>query len=163
MPSSNPDEKALKVAVNATFAPIPLLLATHRHKKHCAAPLDLASSGAYLTGQMGGFSFCHDWICMVDWREPEMKRSRMHIFYSGTVQGVGFRYTVKTVAAGFEVVGTVRNLTDGRVELVGEGARQELEAFQKAIRDEGLEHFIKKEDVSWSEATNEFRGFDIVR
>lgn len=92
-----------------------------------------------------------------------MKRSRMHIFYSGTVQGVGFRYTVKTVAAGFEVVGIVRNLIDGRVELVGEGAREELEAFQTAIRDAGVGHFIRKEDITWSEATNEFRGFDIVR
>ena len=87
----------------------------------------------------------------------------MHIFYSGHVQGVGFRYTVKSVAAGFEVVGIVRNLIDGRVELIGEGPREELEAFQKAIREAGLEHFIRNEDVRWSEATNEFRGFEIVR
>jgi acylphosphatase len=92
-----------------------------------------------------------------------MKRSRMHIFYSGRVQGVGFRYTVKTVASGFEVVGIVRNLIDGRVELVGEGPREELEAFQKAIREAGLEHFIRDEKVTWSEATSEFRGFEIVR
>ena len=50
----------------------------------------------------------------------------MHIFYSGHVQGVGFRYTVKSVAAGFEVNGTVRNLPDGRVELVAEGDSGEL-------------------------------------
>jgi acylphosphatase len=92
-----------------------------------------------------------------------MKRSRMHIFYSGRVQGVGFRYTTKKVAAGFEVVGTVRNLTDGRVELIAEGARDELEAFRKAIRDEGMEHFIKNEDLNWSEAAGEFRGFEIVK
>jgi acylphosphatase len=92
-----------------------------------------------------------------------MKRSRMHIFYSGRVQGVGFRYTVKTVASGFEVVGIVRNLIDGRVELVGEGPREELEAFQKAIREAGLEHLIRNEEVIWSEATSEFRGFEIVR
>jgi len=92
-----------------------------------------------------------------------MKRSRMHIFYSGSVQGVGFRYTVKTVAAGFEVVGIVRNLLDGRVELIGEGPREELEAFQTAIREAGLGHFIRNEDVKWSEATSEFRGFEIVR
>ena len=92
-----------------------------------------------------------------------MKRSRMHIFYSGSVQGVGFRYTVKSVATGFEVVGIVRNLIDGRVELVGEGSREELEAFQKAIHEAGLEHFIRNEEVSWSEATSEFRGFEIVR
>ena len=87
----------------------------------------------------------------------------MHIFYSGSVQGVGFRYTVKTVVAGFEVVGVVRNLTDGRVELIGEGPREELEAFRTAIREAGLEHFIRNEEVKWSEATSEFRGFEIVR
>jgi acylphosphatase len=92
-----------------------------------------------------------------------MKRSRMHIYYSGNVQGVGFRYTVKTVASGFEAVGIVRNLSDGRVELIGEGPREELEAFQKAIREAGLEHFIRNEEVKWSEATSEFRGFEIVR
>ena len=87
----------------------------------------------------------------------------MHIFYSGHVQGVGFRYTVKSVAAGFEVTGTVRNLPDGRVEMVAEGPKGELEAFQRAIREAGLEHFIRNEDVVWSGATGEFRGFEIVR
>jgi len=92
-----------------------------------------------------------------------MKRSRMHIFYSGHVQGVGFRYTTKTVAAGFEVTGTVRNLLDGRVELIAEGAGDELEAFREAIRDAGLGHFIKNEQVNWSDSAGEFRGFEIVR
>jgi acylphosphatase len=92
-----------------------------------------------------------------------MKRSRMHIFYSGSVQGVGFRYTVKTVAAGFEVVGIVRNLIDARVELVAEGSREELEAFRSAIPEAGLGHFIRNEEIKWSEAKSEFRGFEIVR
>ncbi len=87
----------------------------------------------------------------------------MHIFYSGNVQGVGFRYTVKSVATGFEVTGSVRNLPDGRVELVAEGAPNELKAFQQAIRDEGLEHFIDREEVSWGETQDGFRGFEIVR
>jgi acylphosphatase len=87
----------------------------------------------------------------------------MHIFYSGHVQGVGFRYTVKTVATGFEVTGTVGNLPDGRVELVAEGSRSELEAFQRAIRESGLEHFIRDERVSWLESADGFRGFEIVR
>ncbi len=86
----------------------------------------------------------------------------MQIFYSGRVQGVGFRYTARTVASGFEVTGTVRNLADGRVELMAEGAEDELEAFRQAIRASGLEHFIQKEDVSWVQAKNEFRGFEIV-
>ena len=91
-----------------------------------------------------------------------MNRKRMQIFYSGRVQGVGFRYSVKTVATGFEVTGTVRNLADGRVELVAEGAREELDAFQQAIRDAGLAQLIQHEDVTWSEAQGGFRGFEIV-
>jgi acylphosphatase len=87
----------------------------------------------------------------------------MEIFYSGRVQGVGFRYTVKSVAAGFEITGTVRNLLDGRVELIAEGMRAELEAFRAAIRDAGLKHFIRDEAVTWSSAQNTFHGFEIVR
>lgn len=87
----------------------------------------------------------------------------MRVLFSGKVQGVGFRYTARTVASGFEVTGTVRNLPDGKVEMVAEGERDELEAFRGAVRDAGLDHFIKSEDVSWSDATNEFRGFEIVR
>jgi acylphosphatase len=92
-----------------------------------------------------------------------MKRCRIHVFYSGHVQGVGFRYTAKTVAAGFEVTGMVRNLPDGRVELVAEGLREELEAFQQAIREAGLGHSIHDETVDWGDATGGYRGFEIVR
>ena len=91
-----------------------------------------------------------------------MNRARMSVNYSGRVQGVGFRYTTKTVATGFELTGIVRNLPDGRVELVAEGARDELEAFRQAIRDSGLEGFIRDEQVNWTTATGEFRGFEIV-
>jgi len=90
-------------------------------------------------------------------------RRRVNILYSGQVQGVGFRYTVRKVAAGFEVTGTVSNLPDGRVELVAEGDRAELNAFRQAIRDEGLDHFIQDEQVDWSEAQGGLRGFEISR
>lgn len=89
-------------------------------------------------------------------------RSRLRVFYTGKVQGVGFRYTVKNAAAGFEVTGIVRNLPDGRVELLAEGAKSELEAFQKAVRASGLRRFISGEQSSWAEAKNEFRGFEIT-
>ena len=92
-----------------------------------------------------------------------MSRERLHIFYSGRVQGVGFRYTAKATAHGFEVTGLVRNLTDGRVELVAEGERTELEEFQKAIQDSEIGRFVRQEEASWSHAKNEFRGFEIVR
>jgi acylphosphatase len=87
----------------------------------------------------------------------------MKVVYSGSVQGVGFRYTVMTVATGFEVAGTVGNLPDGRVELVAEGPGDELQAFCQRVRESGLGHFIRKEEVIWSEARDEFRGFEIIR
>ena len=89
-------------------------------------------------------------------------RRRLTVIYSGRVQGVGFRYTTKTVATGFEITGLVRNLPDGRVELVAEGTRVELEAFRAAILNAGLAGFIRDEQVTWTDAKNEFRGFEIA-
>jgi len=90
-------------------------------------------------------------------------RRRMLVFFSGRVQGVGFRYTAKTVATGFEITGTIKNLTDGRVELVAEGDHAELDAFRAALHDAGLAGFIRDEQVTWADAKNEFRGFEIAR
>ncbi len=87
----------------------------------------------------------------------------MSAYFSGRVQGVGFRYTAKTVATGFEITGLVKNLPDGRVELVAEGAHAELEAFRAALYDAGLAGFIRDEQVIWADAENKFRGFEIVR
>ena len=92
-----------------------------------------------------------------------MKRQRVHVLYSGRVQGVGFRYTVKSTVAGFEVTGTVKNLDDGRVELYAEGERSELDEFLQAIRDSEVGRFIKNEQAGWTDAKNEFRGFEIIR
>ena len=90
-----------------------------------------------------------------------MKRRRLHVLYAGRVQGVGFRYTAKAIATGFEITGIIRNLNDGRVELVAEGSKDELESFQTAIRDSELGHFIAHEQVTWGEAAGELRGFVI--
>lgn len=87
----------------------------------------------------------------------------MTIWYSGRVQGVGFRITVCGVATGYEVAGMVRNLADGRVELIAEGGREELDAFRQGIRESGLRGFIRDENVQWSEATGEYQGFEIGR
>jgi acylphosphatase len=94
---------------------------------------------------------------------PVSDRRRLRILYSGRVQGVGFRHATKTVATGFEVTGTIRNLPDGRVELIAEGIRPELEAFQAAIRAEGLAGLIRDERLEWADAQNNFRGFEIIR
>jgi acylphosphatase len=112
--------------------------------KYCLAPRALAS------------------LTAVSSKAPAEKRERMTVFYSGRVQGVGFRYNTKSVATGFEVTGTVRNLLDGRVELIAEGNRAELEEFRIAIRDSGLTGFIRDENVLWSDAKNDMRGFQII-
>jgi len=91
-----------------------------------------------------------------------MSRERLHIHYSGSVQGVGFRFTTRSVARGFMVTGVVRNLPDGRVELLAEGERSELEAFRRAIQDSEVGRFVRQEEATWSPAKNEFRGFEIV-
>lgn len=92
-----------------------------------------------------------------------MKRQRVHIFYTGRVQGVGFRYTCKVTATGFDVTGTVKNLPDGRVELLAEGEKGELEEFLEAIRNSEVGRFIKQENAVWGESKSEFRGFEIIR
>ena len=89
--------------------------------------------------------------------------TRLHVYFSGHVQGVGFRYAVRTVSLEFDVTGWVKNLSDGRVEMLSEGERSELEAFQAAILDAGLRCFIRDTQARWSEGTGELRGFEITR
>ncbi len=91
-----------------------------------------------------------------------MSRRRMQVYYTGRVQGVGFRYQAREVSAGYEVTGVIRNLPDGRVELVAEGEERELDEFRKAIRHSGLNGFIRNEVVTWADASGEFRGFGIT-
>jgi acylphosphatase len=62
-----------------------------------------------------------------------MARERRRVYFSGWVQGVGFRYTCQRLSRGFEVGGYVRNLPDGRVELVAEGIPTEIDNFLSAI------------------------------
>jgi acylphosphatase len=89
-------------------------------------------------------------------------RKRAHVFYTGRVQGVGFRYTVREVACGYEVTGFVRNLVDGRVELAAEGDEAELQAFLEGINTSQLGSHIRTADVNWREATGEFKRFEIA-
>lgn len=85
---------------------------------------------------------------------------RTDAYFSGTVQGVGFRYTTRRVAAGFAVTGFVRNLSDGRVQVVAEGTRTELEAFLNGI-SAAMAGCVSSRRASFSAATGEFTGFTI--
>ena len=80
--------------------------------------------------------------------------------FSGHVQGVGFRYTAQTLARNHPVSGYVRNLPDGRVEMVAEGEAKDLDALRDAIERQ-MEGFIRHVDVSEGQATGGFAGFTI--
>lgn len=82
------------------------------------------------------------------------------IFFSGRVQGVGFRYAVMQVAREYEVAGFVMNLPDGRVQLEAEGALDEIEAFVTAV-GERMHGYIRKAERSDRERTPQFTGFTI--
>ncbi len=82
------------------------------------------------------------------------------VLYRGEVQGVGFRYTTRRIAGGFAVDGTVRNLPDGRVELVAEGEAGEVERFLAAVAQRMANHIA---DHSMNdEAPLGRAGFDIL-
>ena len=87
-------------------------------------------------------------------------RQRFHVFFSGTVQGVGFRYTVKRCAEGLPITGWVRNRSDGRVELVAEGDERELEQFLEKIR-EAMDGYITSVQCHRDAAQGEFVQFQI--
>ena len=86
---------------------------------------------------------------------------RAHVIYTGRVQGVGFRYTIRQAAHGFDVVGYVRNLDDGRVEMVIEGEEEESNRFVQYIGDSDLAPYIRSKTVEWQPPTGEFRNFSI--
>jgi acylphosphatase len=85
---------------------------------------------------------------------------RRTVLFSGRVQGVGFRYTACRVATAFEVTGRVRNLADGRVEAVIEGAPEEIDAFVQALSDE-MAGYIRDTQSRDGPATAEFADFDV--
>lgn len=84
------------------------------------------------------------------------------VFYEGKVQGVGFRWTVKNLARGFDVTGWVRNLPDGRVEMQAGGEADEVNAFLEAIAESELKAHIRKADVHPVADPKPARGFEII-
>jgi acylphosphatase len=85
----------------------------------------------------------------------------VQVFYEGNVQGVGFRWSVRNVAKGFDVTGFVRNLHDGRVELQAAGEDEEVRAFLEAILQSELRAYIKKHSETPLSDAPTFRGFEI--
>lgn len=84
------------------------------------------------------------------------------VFYEGRVQGVGFRFSCKQIATGYEVVGWVRNLPDGRVELQCSGDVNEVEAFLEGIAESQLKSHIKSVTAIPIPLLIGVRGFEIA-
>lgn len=84
------------------------------------------------------------------------------VFYEGRVQGVGFRFTVRQIAKGFDVTGWVKNLPDGRVELQAGGEPAEVRAFLTAIRESELGALIRNATEHEIAPLQNARGFEIA-
>ena len=85
----------------------------------------------------------------------------LQVFYEGNVQGVGFRWTIRQIAKGFDVIGWVRNLPDGRVELQVGGVESEVFAFLDSVMESELRSHIDKQTRSALAEPVRARGFDI--
>jgi acylphosphatase len=85
----------------------------------------------------------------------------LQVFYEGNVQGVGFRWTVRHAATGFDVTGWIRNLPDGRVELQVNGEENEVRAFLDRIAQGELHSLIHKQTENKLEKPVTARGFEI--
>lgn len=85
------------------------------------------------------------------------------VYFEGRVQGVGFRWTTRDIAKGFDVVGSVKNLIDGRVEMQVQGDDDEVDEFIQEIRDSSLAHHIQGFEVRDIPLMDNVRGFTIVK
>ena len=85
----------------------------------------------------------------------------LQVFYEGNVQGVGFRWSVRHIAKGFDVTGWARNLADGRVELQINGEEGEVREFLDAVAQSELHALIRKQIENKLEKPVTARGFEI--
>jgi acylphosphatase len=85
----------------------------------------------------------------------------LQVFFEGHVQGVGFRWTIRHVAKGFDLTGWVRNLIDGRVEMQVSGEEAEVGAFLDAIGQSELRALIRKQTENKLETPVKASGFEI--
>jgi acylphosphatase len=86
---------------------------------------------------------------------------RAHVFYSGRVQGVGFRFTAASIADDLGLSGWIRNLSDGRVESVCEGEEKKVKKFLDSIAGE-FNRYIINADINWEPPAKEFKNFNIT-
>jgi acylphosphatase len=85
---------------------------------------------------------------------------RITVLVSGQVQGVGYRHFTRKKASELDLAGYVENLPDGRVEVVAEGDRADLEQLIHHLRQGPRGARVHQVDVQWSEAAH-LKGFQI--
>lgn len=88
-------------------------------------------------------------------------RVQAHVYFSGIVQGVGFRYTTHRLACDLGLVGWVKNLSDGRVEVLAQGPQQEVKKLVEQLQT----HFsgsIQNTDVTFNNALEKFNDFRVI-
>ena len=84
-----------------------------------------------------------------------------HILYSGTVQGVGFRFTVQRYALSLDLTGWVKNLPNGSVEILVNGSKENIEKLFEMV-EENFEGHIRNKDVQFTSSDAEFEDFQIA-
>ena len=87
-------------------------------------------------------------------------KKQIHVYYTGRVQGVGFRFTAENIASNLGICGWVKNLSDGGVEVVAEADEKVLADFLARIK-EYFSRYIQAADVEWLKAGGEFKDFQI--
>ena len=85
---------------------------------------------------------------------------RVRAYYSGDVQGVGFRFTAVAIAKRLKIVGWIKNCADGRVEIVAEAKKPALDSFFNSIK-KCMEFHLRDMSLSNEPATSEFSDFKI--
>ncbi|MBP7216881.1 MAG: acylphosphatase [Candidatus Omnitrophica bacterium] len=87
-------------------------------------------------------------------------KKQLQVYFSGRVQGVGFRFTVRELADELDVGGWVKNLPDGRVQLVAEAEEEVLKKLLLSIHH-SFARYIRDTDVQWLAAGGTFNNFQI--
>ena len=90
-----------------------------------------------------------------------MIQKRIHIFITGRVQGVFFRQSTRVIAIKNNVNGQVRNLDDGRVEIVAEGEKQNIDNLTNWCKTGPANSRVDEFELSEENYTDEFETFEV--
>lgn len=95
-------------------------------------------------------------------RQPDVQRVRAHLYVSGIVQGVFFRAHTSNAARSLGLTGWVRNLPDGRVEIIAEGKQDKVDVFVRWCEKGPPTATVDEVTVDWEPVSDEFEGFRTI-